>query len=230
MPELLSVMKDVASLLEKQDTTQERAKLDKPPKTGDGQKPLIGGAAPGFKPGEGIAKEYPQIPKRISPQEETTEVNEGGASLLKEDEGAEEGEAYGGEETPEEEAAEAEEAPSEEDELKSLLKSIAFELSQLKKSSSFSKADMQKAVRTEADSMLRKMGFHPSRPDITKLNVSNTLGVDQTADIKKSEDKLETDVKKSAITNIAGKDLSGLSWRELGAIREGMGGFNPFAK
>lgn len=229
MPEILSVMKGLASMLEKQDATQERAKLDKPPKTGDDQKPIAGGTAPGFKPGEGIAKEFPTLPKRVGGGNESTEIDQAGAgTLLKEDEETEE---FGqpSEDEPSEEPTEepVEDEASEMEEMKSILKSIAYELKSIGKSKAFSKADMQKAVHSEADKMLRKMGFNPSKPDVVKL----TMGVDTLADVKKNEDReVETDIKKSEVNDLAGKDLTPLSWRELGDLRYQMGGFNPFAQ
>jgi hypothetical protein len=224
MPEILSVMKDMASLLEKQDTTQEKAKLAKPPKTGEDQKPITGGTSPNGKPGEGFAKEFVAIPK-ASPAEGSVEVDSEGGSLLKEDEEAEEGFA---ESAPREEEETDGMAEDEEGgdiaELKSILKSMAIELANVKKSQGIaSKAEIQKMVKAEADHMLRKMGFHPSTPDIVKF------GIDQTAEVKKSEDRtVTTDIRKSSVDTLAGKDLSGLSWRELGRLREDTGGFRQF--
>ena len=109
--------------------------------------------------------------------------------------------------------------------MKALLKDIATSLRTMQKSSNqFSKADLQKAVRKEAEIMLHKMGFNPSKPDIVRL------GVDQTTDVMKGETEGPVDVKKSSIDSLAGKDLSGLSWRELNGLREQMGGFNQFGK
>jgi hypothetical protein len=222
MPEIVGVMKGMLDLLEKQDATQERAKLDKPPKTGEGMKPIVGGTSPNGKPGEGFAKEFPPIP-RTSSGSGSEEIDSEGGSLLKEDENAEDETAY----TPEESAEEGEsgegegsggnEEEDEVTEVKSLLKSISAELTNMKKSQPvYTKADMQKMVREEARHMLRKMGFTPSMPDVTRF------GIDQTSDVKKAE---ITDVKKSEEA-----DLGSLSWRQLGQIRAEMGGFNNFYK
>ena len=56
--EMLDVLKDIGGYLTKQDAEQTRAKLDKPPRTGDNQadEPLVGGDTPVGKPGSGVAK------------------------------------------------------------------------------------------------------------------------------------------------------------------------------
>ena len=57
--EMLGVLKDIGSYMEKQDATQERAKIDVPPKISENPKPIKGGEMPaGFKPADKVAKEY----------------------------------------------------------------------------------------------------------------------------------------------------------------------------
>ena len=82
-------------------------------------------------------------------------------------------------------------------------------------------AEIKKAlpsiVSAESHRMLRKMGFSPSRPDVVRF------GMDDDG-IKKSSDGegAGLDIKKAV------DDLSKLSWAQLGAEREKMGGFNAF--
>lgn len=228
MPDVLAVLKDMSAYLEKADTTQEKAKISKPPKTGEGQKPIVGGAAPGYKPGDGIAqKEYVEIPK-ASPIAGTVNPGDGEeATLLKENEEAEEEkDEYRGEEEENKE-----ESDEDVEEIKSLLKDIVSLLSKSSRTPTIDKDFIRKEVRKEADLMLRKMGFHPTRPDVVRLN---TMGVDQTQDIKKSEDsigKLDSGVDKNQADAFKiVDDLSKKSWREINSMRQNLGGFEAFNK
>ena len=229
--EVLAVLKDMASLLQKQDSTQEKAKLAKPPKTGEDQKPIKGGVNGPFSPGEGIAqKEFVAIPKAAPIEGSMTPESED-ETLLKHEEMEEEGES------PEEQVKEEREGEEDEDvdEIKSLLKSMVALLQKSAVTPSISKAEMRAEIRKEADLMLRKMGFHPSKPDVTRFDpTAKSLGVDQTADIKKSEDgvgKLESGISKEQAEALEIVDkMSNKSWREINEMREKLGGFNAFGK
>lgn len=234
--EILGVLKDMSLYLSKQDATQEKAKISKPPKTGDDQKPIVGGQNGPFGPGAGIAqKEFVEIPK-TSPIAGTENPGDGkDATLLKHDEECAEGEEHESMESPEEEAREDEGGDEGDvEEIKSLLKSIVGLLQKSEKPAPDYREFIRKEVKRESDTMLRKMGFHPSTPDIVRFDpAGNRLGIDQTADIKKSEDG------KASGDEMADKQAEALkivnaqtkkSWRELGAEREALGGFNPFQK
>lgn len=223
--EMLDVLKDISEYLEKQDSFQERAKLDKPPKIGEDQadEPIKGGESPGFGPGKGIAKQLSSL-SESEEGSESSELAPESSTLLK-DEDEEDVESL--DDDDDEESLEDEEEDDEEEEkssstssedieeLKSLLKDIKAALIK-------SKVDLSKSVKEEikkeTQKMLRKMGFTPSRPDIIKL------GIDDTVDIKKSEDSEESIKKVEKIIN----DLSSKSWQELGQLREKAGLFRPF--
>jgi len=238
MPQVLAVLKDMSAYLSKADTTQEKARISKPPKTGEGQKPIIGGRNGDNAPGDGITqKEFVAIPKS-SPIAGTTNPDDGKEStLLKEDEEYEQNVEEETEETPEEQVEEeetGEELPQEDvEEIKSLLKSMVAMLAKSQKTQTVDPAYIRKCVKAETDVMLRKMGFHPSVPDVVKLPGSR-MGIDQTADVKKSEDSIGSIVsnvskeQKQALGIV--EDLSKKSWREINAMREQTGGFNAFGK
>ena len=221
MTDLIDVLKDISSFMSKADTEQERAKVQKPPKTGDDQKPIKGAEAPGFKPGEGVAKSLDVTVPDESQENESEEIDENGGTLLKEEDTE-----FADEETEDEEededSDESEKPLPNFDELKSLLKDIKSAL--VAKSTVSVTPNVKKAihaeVNTEVGKMLRKMGFTPSRPDIVPLK----FGVENTTDIKKSEDveKQIGEVEK-IVDNWKGK-----SWGELGNLRENMGLFRPF--
>ncbi|MFH0837004.1 MAG: hypothetical protein V1870_02655 [Candidatus Aenigmatarchaeota archaeon] len=229
--EMLDVLKDIGSYLEKQDSVQERAKVQTPPKTAEDQKPIKGGdMSGGFAPGKGIAKS-------ISAGDETQEnpdqeLNAKGPTLLKEedDENLEDLEDTDKEESPDEEEDSDEDEDEDEsgndiDELKSLLKDIKSAL--MKNNSNLSKeviTDLKKSmkpiVQEEASKLLRKMGFTPTRPDVVKF------GLDQyeTTDIRKSADEKIEEANKVVDT------MSKKSWAELGRLRESTGQLNPFSR
>ncbi len=244
--EMLDVLKDIGEYLAKQDAHQEEAKIDKPPKISETQKAIKGGEAPGFGPGKNalIAKEFPGAANepRIN---EVENVNAEEGTLLKGDELdlVEEDEVKEDPEDKEYDGGDSKEilddSGEEEnmDEFKSLLKDIRNALNVIKassktkestkSSSTVSKsavdgivAEIKKAlpsmINAESHRMLRKMGFSPSRPDVVRF------GIDE--DIKKSEDGEE----KIKEVYKAVDDLSKKSWQELGALREGTGGFNAF--
>ena len=142
-------------------------------------------------------------------------------------------EAEGEDESVEQETAENELGGEEEsmDELKSLLKDIRNALVKQSNVTEVMKADLKKSlapiVKSETDKMLRKMGLHPTRPEIQKLDVSKSYGIDtneETKEVKKSADGKTPDMDK-----ILG-DMSKKSWSELGQMREKTDGFSPFAR
>jgi hypothetical protein len=115
--------------------------------------------------------------------------------------------------------------------LKSLLKDIRKSLIQQTKpvasnSGMISKADLKKAIqpmiKEEAQRMIRKMGFNPSRPDIVRFGVEDSGNL-----IQKSMDREKAQLDKNGETV---EQLSTLSWQKLGQIRESLGQFNPFYK
>jgi hypothetical protein len=256
--DMLSVLKDIGSYLEKQDTMQERAKIDEPPKMQENPKPIKGAAMPaGFAPQKDVAK---AVKKSYVPVEEAVDRTEAKELAAKEgtflkageevpmtdeepvDEGApaEEEAGYedggegegevedeGGEEIEDEGEGEEESM----DELKSLLKDIRNALVKQSTTTDVLKADLKKSlgpiVKGEADRMLRKMGLHPTRPDVQKLDVSKSYGVDtteETKEIKKSADGKDIDMNKVL------DDMSKKSWAELGQLREKTQGFSPFSR
>jgi hypothetical protein len=248
--EMLDCLKDIGSYLEKQDATQERAKISNPPKIAENPKPIKGGNMPSdYKPADRVAKEY--VPMEEAQDRDAGELNAKGQTFLKEAEleeeiPAEEGEgeeeysedeeeAEGEGESVEQETAENElsEGGEEEsmDELKSLLKDIRNALVKQSNATEVMKADLKKSlapiVKSETDKMLRKMGLHPTRPEIQKLDVSKSYGIDtneETKEVKKSADGKTPDMNK-----ILG-DMSKKSWSELGQLREKTDGFSPFAR
>ena len=225
--EMLDVLKDISTYLEKQDSEQRRADLDVPPKIQETQKPIKGGEMPGeYGPGKGIAKQL-TVPQEPQENEDTDLAPKEGTLLKEADEEELEDIDVDDEEVDEDEEVEEEELDSEPtndiEELKSLLKDIKSALSK-SQNTAISKSittelqkSLPKLVQTEANKMLRKMGFTPTRPDIVRF------GVDE--DIKKSEDNTETQMKdvEKAVT-----DLSKKSFVELGQIREKLGHFRPF--
>ena len=243
--EMLGVLKDIGSYMEKQDATQERAKIDVPPKISENPKPIKGGEMPaGFKPADKVAKEYVPFDEGIDRDAEELDGDE--ETFLKEDEVEEdfdddeeleeEEEEVEDDEEEEEEYEDEEEVEDDEeeiDELKSLLKDIRSALIKQSKTNSVDtvKSELKKALPTivkgETDKMLRKMGFIPTRGDIKPLDVEKSYGLDETEetlstkDIKKSTDKEAT--MQEALDNMSKK-----SWTELGQLREKTDGFNAF--
>lgn len=215
--DMLDVLKDISSYLEKQDATQERAKIDEPPKAQETAKPIKGGETPsGFAPAKGIAKEYIPVPtKGTSVDEEDTEEEK----KKKEEE----------EEKEEELEEEEDEKSSDVEELKSLLKDIRNALAKQSNTEQIIKSELKKTlpsvVKAETDKMLRKMGFTPTRPDVMKLGIDEPLDVKKSEDITKSSDGEEKQLEE---VNKIVEDMSKKSFRELGAMREKAGLFRAF--
>ena len=226
--EMLNMLKDIAEYLKKQDAIQERAKIDKPPKIQETQKPIKGAEAPaGMGPAKGIAKEFVPVPSEGTSVGESTESSLSGeteSTMLKQ---KTEEEIEELEELPEEETEETTPTKEEEktvSELKSLLKDIRATL--VKKSVSREiidgvKKELPSLIHNETERMLRKMGFTPSRPDILKL------GTGEPIDIKKSED--EVDKKREEVAEFVDKQ-SRKTWQELAQERDKLGLFSPFPK
>ena len=201
---MVDLLKDFKSILQKEDTSLSTVKLEERPKTGESQykkDPIKGGESSG-KPGSDVI---------VSKSEE--DRGEGGEEK-KEDANSEDKTS----EKAEEETGNTEEGTSELDELKMLLKDIKTAL--VNDRSVITKAvlaDVSKALPTilanENAKMLRKMGFQPSRGDIIKLGLDTEVSPAQsmTADIKKAEEITEK-----------------MSWTDLAARREKLGGFNLF--
>jgi len=245
--EMLGVLKDVGSYLEKQDATQERAKIDTPPKMSENPKPIKGGDMPaGFKPADKLAKEY--VPIDEAKDRDASELSsKDGQTLLKEDEfedemASEEDEELEDEELEDEEEDEYAEEDVEEDEfaeegeeesmdeLKSLLKDIRNALVKSSKSNNAVtkeiKAALPSIVKGETDKMLRKMGFTTTHNAVKKLDVNKSYGLDtpdETKEIKKSNDKAAE--MEGVLDNMSKK-----SWTELGQLRENTEGFQPFGR
>lgn len=246
--DMLGVLKDIGSYLEKQDAEQSRAKIDVAPKMQENPKPIKGGTMPaGFGPAARVAKGY--VPMEEAQERDASELGAREQTFLKE-EGIEEeipvddeeegnGEEYSEDEEEAEEEGEPIAQEEEEngggeesmDELKSLLKDIRNALVKQSNTAEIIKADLKKSlapiVKSETDRMLRKMGMHPTRPEIQKLDVSKAYGIDtteETTKVEKSADGKAVDMNK-----VLG-DMSKKSWSELGQLREKTDGFSPFAR
>ena len=297
--EMLDVLKDIGGYLTKQDAEQTRAKLDKPPRTGENQadEPLVGGEDSVGKPGSGVAKSLRKSGMKAGPIPHKAGflANNGGGNAPwsagdlvdndfadksadgftngMEDEAGMESGGYddegeeglgggmeggdmegdmgdGGEDTAVAEAndpatldaiiasAEAKKAeleggggemggPSGMDmnEMKSLLKDIRSSL--IAKSSTNGQAiaaeikkSVQPLIREETQRMMRKMGFRPSRPDVSRFGIDeDTNALRKSADSKVGGEKDVADTMDK---------MSGMSWQQLGQLREHMGQFNPF--
>ena len=229
---MLDVLKDIASYLGKQDAVQERAKIDKPPKIQETQKPIKGGEAPGFGPAKGIAKQYIPVPSEETSVGEDTESSLSGSvegTLLKEKEDESENleELEDAEENEEEEKTTLDSEDIEE--LKSIMKEVKKALVTSSMAQDISKAindgikkALPSAVSSETEKMLRKMGFSPSRSDITKF------GVDE--DIKKSEDmktEISSEDQAKEVEKFVEKQTK-KSFLQLAQEREGLGHFRLF--
>ena len=247
--EMLGVLKDVSSYLEKQDATQERAKVGTPPKIAENPKPIKGGEMPStFKPADKIAKEF--VTQDGAYDRDTQQIDEEGDTLLKEDEDIEEipegeedwEEGEGEEEWTEEEEEETpkrhierhDEAHDESiDELKSLLKDISNHLAKQSNMEEIIKSEIKKSmpnmVKGETDRMLRKMGFVPTRPDVSKLDLSQSRGIETIDEVKSGGEIKKSKEGAEDVARIV-EDLSRKTWSELGQLREKTDGFHPFAR
>ena len=205
---MIDVLKDVSNILQKEeDAKLSTVKLEDRPKTGESQykkDPIKGGESSGKPGGEVIVKA----------EEETSESSEGRGE--------------GGEETKEdtnpedEKSEEAEKEVGNDGEMKQLmllLKDIKNALNNDRSVIAKSVlADVQKALPSilanENARMLRKMGFQPSRADITRLGLDDFTGSIQPVgvDIKKSEPEVDTD----------------MTWEQLAIERQKRGGFPLF--
>jgi hypothetical protein len=204
---MLDLLKDVSNILQK----EEDAKLSTV-KLAD--TPGNEGANPS---GKGQVKNTAQKP--ISGGESSGKP---GADVIVKAEGEEEEEKTEEEKTEEEETKEEEtkeEGENQIAQLMLLLKDIKTALNNDRAIITKSVlADVSKALPTilanENARMLRKMGFQPSRADITRIGLDSEIAPAQsmTADIKKSE------------PDVTDK----MSWSELAARREKLGGFNLF--
>ena len=212
---MLDVLKDVSNILQKEDTSLSIVKLEERPKTGESQNkkdPIKGGESSG-KPGADV------IVSKAGTGE--TEGRGEGGEETKEDENTEDEKSEEAEkETGDTEGAEKAPSKAEIQQLMLLLKDIKTVLNSDR--SVIAKAvlaDVQKALPSmlanEEAKMLRKMGFQPSRADIGLIGIDD-VGASQsqsmTADIKKSEPEI----------------TEKMSWGELAARRERLGGFNLF--
>lgn len=250
--DMLGVLKDIGSYLEKQDTEISRAKIDRAPNMQENPKPIKGGTMPaGFGPAARVAKGY--VPMEEAQDRDAGELNAKEQTFLKEEDIEEEipaedeegEEEYSEDEDEAEAEGESEEQEDEEnnlgneesgesesiDELKSILKDIRNALVKQSNTAEIVKADLKKAlpniVKGETDKMLRKMGLHPTRPEIQKLDVNKSYGIDtseETTKVEKSADGKAMDMNK-----VLG-DMSKKSWTELGQMREKTDGFSPFAR
>ena len=254
--ELLGTLKDISAYLEKSEDlekqmmNQTRAKVDKPPKAGEEEFAIEGGPAAPNKPGEGVAKQYIDIPDAPTSGRKTREIAPGqdGATLLKEadgksddkkgkaDEDSESSESSSDSESDDDSGA-GDIPMDSNDELKSLLKDIH---SALVDQSALQKAlpEMVKAeVKKSFEKQLRKEGFSVTHPDVVRFNPDvSKSGLDTIHEVKNSGEKVEGDIKKSEDTNISKEkdllntvnELEKLDWRKLGQLREKIGLFNPF--
>jgi hypothetical protein len=248
--EMLDVLKDIGAYLAKGDAEQEEAKLDKPPKISEGQKPIKGGEAPGFGPGKNalVQKNFPPMQQGAGAGgNEATSITSEEGTLLKEadiDDFREDGEDNYGEDAPEESSRRGDEEDGEL-ELKSLLKDIRNALvmkaasesspskSKTKESSTKSSETVSKALVNEIVGEIKKslpsIVSQESHRMLRKMGFSPSrsdivrLGTDE--DIKKSFDTGDEKVKE---VNGLVEDMTKKSWQELGRMRENTGDFNPF--
>ena len=254
--ELLDVLKDIGEYLAKDgDTKQSTAKLDKPPKIAETQKPLKGAEAPPFKPGKDalvqnsmVRKDFPEaVDEPRENETETMESQEG--TLLKEDGDLEEFREEEEEDNgfpPERSSGSSSSSRSSErenpEDLMNLLKDIKnalmlnkAESSKSSKSSESSKSksseSISKAIVDEIKKSLPTMINSETHRMLRKMGFSPSrsdvvkFGLDE--DIKKSEDSVDEKAKE------AGKvvdDLTHKSWAELGRLREATGQFNAFPR
>ena len=254
--EMLGVLKDIGSYLEKQDATQERANIDVPPRMQENPKPIKGGEMPaGFRPADKVAKEY--VPFDEARDRNAGELDGNEQTFLKEDELEEEEledevdeeqNRYQDDEEEEmeddveedlEEDEEDEELDEEEDEeldeLKSILKDIKSALVKQSNGNSANvvKAEIKKSlpgiVKGETDKMLRKMGFIPTRGDIKRIDVEKSYGLDDTEETLGSKD-IKKSKSNEAVMQDALDNMSKKSWTELGQLRENTDGFNAFGR
>jgi len=223
--ELLTLLKDMAAYFEKQDSSQERATIDKPPKIGETQKTMSGGEMEGQSAGKGVAKSYPDVPDNAK-ENETTAIDSSGGEQKKQDfQSGIKVEALGKAEisdVPPEKSSKKED----EKELSKLLKDIRSALQNtitVDQVKSIVSEEVKKAAPAMTEKMLHKMGFHPTKADIVKYGID-----DQTQEITKSEDKKEEleDVNIRKAKEV--EDLSGKTWRQLAEMRDAVGGFDPF--
>jgi hypothetical protein len=209
-PDLVETMKDIASYLEKQDAEFSQASLPKGQKITETQPPISGGKDSGTGP----------APNPIAKAEDMKDKEED-----KEED----------EETSEEST---EESSEDVEELKSILKDISLALkAQQEQIPQLIKAELSKslkpAVKEEADKMLRKMGFIPTRPDVVRLGLDTTSEVKKSDQIVKSADgKGEISEEAKALEDVqkAVTDMSKLPWGVLGQMREKEGLFQPFGR
>jgi hypothetical protein len=219
----LETMQDIAGYLEKSDdlqkqvAIQERAKIDKPPKAQEFNDEIEGGAAASNKPAEGIAKEYIPIPENPKKSAQT-DLKSSGQTMIKAEDKDESSEESSETDQKDEEVSDSAE------EFKSLLKDIRDALSKSEDIESKIEAGIKKALPGQMDRMLRKMGFNPTRPDVTRL------GIDSNSEVVKSKDELEVkaDISKSDNDAISEAINSDKSFTELARMREKLGLFKAF--
>lgn len=257
--ELLDVLKDIGEFLAKDgDTKQITAKLDKPPKIAETQKPIKGAEAPPFKPGRDalvknlIQNEFPG-PEEEHLGENETETMEGkSGTLLKEDGDLEEFKEEEEEGFPSEKSSSSRSSGSsgssrssegssggegDFEELRNLLKDIKSALSKSesskssKTSESSKTSSVSKAIVDEIKKSLPPMINAETTRMLRKMGFSPSR-----PDVVKFG--LDEDIKKSEDSidekvKEAGKvveDLTHKSWAELARIREATGQFNAFPR
>lgn len=216
--EMLGTLKDISSYLEKSEEvekqiTQEKTELPKGVKAGETQDPL-----------------KTQGPGNVGSPQSDKVITKSAESMLK----AEEKEDKKEEPKEDEESSETSEDEDDGEELKSILKDIRSALSS---QTEMVKSEIKKAlpeavnssVEKHLDKTLRKMGYHPTRPDVSRLGLDTPSEVQKSedsvveGDIKKSEDKQENDLL-VAIDKLS----KNTSWQQLGQMREKAGLFRPF--
>ncbi len=238
--ELLGTLKSIGDYLEKQDAEQTRAKIDKPPKAQEYNKPIKGAESSGFKPGEGVAKAMDVSVSANPLRSEQQEISDSGGGLLKEENKAEEeasetsesekGKEDDGDlvEVSDEEATSEKPGKDETDEeIKSLFKDIKSALLKSSDVDAKIEAAIKKSIGPATTQMLRRMGITPTRSDVVKL------GIDSNAEVKKSEDSPESVDKLNSEQANAAKgviNLSKKSYPELGVMREKLGHFDAFPR
>jgi len=249
--EMLDVLKNIGDYLQKQDATQERAKIQKPPKISENQAdiPIVGGEQMPGKPGTGVAKSLKKsYPEDVPPSQPNVdeEIDSEGDSMNKEEEdleaGLEEG-GYGEEEEPREDEEEDDEYEEEEEEeegmgggpdmedvaeLKSLLKDIRSSLIAQSKPKA---EQFSKSIATELKKSIQPLIREETQRMMRKMGFRPSrpdvvrFGLDGSEILQKSVDTGKSEKELEQVIN----DLENKSWQQLGQMREGLGHFNPFA-
>lgn len=216
--EMLNVLKDISGYLAKEEVvSQEKAKIDKPPKINEYQDEMTGGPSPSGKEGD-VAFSKANI----------DDVQDGDVTDLDSEEKTFLDKA---DKEDREDDDEDDEEDDDVEELKSLLKDIRNAL--VSKSgdtgdiSQLVGSEIKKQLPNTMDRMLRKMGYTMTKPDIVKIGVDD--GILRKSSSEGKIEELTAEQQSDQVTKIVG-DLSKKSWTELGQMRANAGDFKLFPR